>query len=1269
MRERQQQQIEAPDIDLINRQLDSLNRIGRLLRQNIRLMDVLGQVAQEVIDVTDSDAASIHLMQSAGMDNSIRISQGSVSPEAGISDIEKEAASSHEAIARQFEQEPGVVTSLLCYPISSQEVPIGTITIISYQPNGLKPISPSFIGAVISFIVAAIDKMGIVNELDQRSRLIGRRYQQFERVAEVGNQIDSRGPKDELYSSLTRIIGQAVEFRTVILDLIDDEDPDLNLWTVAAWGLSDFDLEALLHKKTQWQIFEQLLRPEFALGATYFLPIENDPSADSQIDIEIDSAKQSIERLTLSANSWREGDRYFAPLYRPHGQPVGLLTLGDPVSGSRPDIDTALLAEVLAKYAVMIVEESRLVAEVESRDREVSTLFEVSQKIQGALGKERILRETADYLLQMVDAIDCTIYEWSRESEEVSVNVVATKLPDTAALSEGTTHELAKLVPIRQVLESQSPLLLNLGDSDVHPPERFSRTAESGSFTLALLPIELGGEIFGAAELLIPRSGRDLGAKEIKLLTAVINQAAVALENAQLFDDTLQRERFFAALGRVTLAMNQTVDLSAVLTLICRESLSLFGVDGAYIWQKQGDRLIGVAARGFQEEQFVDSVASIVDEKVFASAIASRGRGEFCNYYQSQTTYTKHFPPSRSIVSALGVPLRMDEDINGVLVMVDTEKEDRFGPEDIERATLFGTQAAIAIRNAQLVTDLRDLNEQLDLRVSERTQALGQERDRVRYLLRVTTELSETLDEDRVVTRALELVSEVVDAHQGVILLIDPMTGRLVYPSAYKTYDLQPLPGKLPEDNTQDGISGWVIENRSSTIINNLSEDSRANELLIGVELSSALAVPLIAGDDVIGVLMLFHEKSSAFSKEQLELVEAAARQVGSAISNAQLFLLIRDQAEKLGQMLREESVESAKNQAILESIADGVVVADAGGYIILANFAACEILRIPHDTLIGKPATDLLGLYASFGERWTATHQEWASGPRSRYQRSFLSHTLRVEDRYVSAHLSPVFANDQFSGTVSIFRDVTHSVEVDRMKSEFVSTVSHELRTPMTSIRGYADLMLMGVAGEMTDQQRQYLSVIKGNASRMTNLVIDLLDIARIESGKTVLNLREVDVTDLITVATNDHLQGLIESGDKVIDARVDVEPSLPLVLADSERVVQILTNLIDNAYNYSPSGGVITINARANADSVEVTVGDTGIGIKEEYQSKIFERFYRADDDEVQRVAGTGLGLSIVRSLVLLHGGTIEVDSKPAEGSNFIFSLPRARSDESEK
>ncbi|MFN2188820.1 MAG: sensor histidine kinase, partial [Candidatus Promineifilaceae bacterium] len=155
-------------------------------------------------------------------------------------------------------------------------------------------------------------------------------------------------------------------------------------------------------------------------------------------------------------------------------------------------------------------------------------------------------------------------------------------------------------------------------------------------------------------------------------------------------------------------------------------------------------------------------------------------------------------------------------------------------------------------------------------------------------------------------------------------------------------------------------------------------------------------------------------------------------------------------------------------------------------------------------------------------------------------------------------------------------------------------------------------------------------------------------------------LDLKEVNVAGLLTIAANDHLRGLIENGDKVIEMRLNLEPSLPDVMADPDRLLQVFTNLIDNAYNYTPSGGAISIDAKAAGDDVQITFADTGIGIKEENLSHIFERYYRADDDRIKGITGTGLGLSIVRSLVLLHGGTIEVESKVNRGTRFIIKLP---------
>jgi PAS domain S-box-containing protein len=743
-------------------------------------------------------------------------------------------------------------------------------------------------------------------------------------------------------------------------------------------------------------------------------------------------------------------------------------------------------------------------------------------------------------------------------------------------------------------------------------------------------------------------------------LQVLANQVAVAVGNAQMLQDTLQRERFYGALGRVTLAINSTVNLPTVLSLICRESLALFTVDGAYFWQVEGEELVGIAADGYAREDFIGSVVPLDHTEIFAADVAQRGEGLYANDYRKDKKYTLRLPQPTSVESVLGIPLRHERDIMGVLVLVDTREPQRFDRQDLEQAGIFGAQATIAIKNAQLVTEMRELNEQLDERVAERTHALGEEKDRVHYLLRVTAELSASLDQDRVLVKALEFVNEVVQATHGSILLLDPLTRELIYPAAFETHKLPPLPRVDLGVKPEEGLAGWIIKNREAVVIDDTQADERWNILLSSPELRSVMAVPLVSSNEVIGALTLFHKEPYAFSQEQLDLVEAAAIQVASAISNAQLYLLIRDQAERLGRMLREEHIEAAKNQAILESIADGVLVADASGKIILANLSASQILDIPRSQLIGKSFDEMLGLYASTGDAWRRAIQKWEISSAAEDQLQSLAERLTIEDRVVSMHFSPVFANDQFSGTVSIFRDVTKEVEVDRMKSEFVSTVSHELRTPMTSIKGYAELMLTGGAGSFSDVQENYLDVIRNNADRMSDLVDDLLDISRIESGTTELNLEPVNIAEVISQVIDIHLRERIRRKKKPVEILTNVARSLPKIYADQARITQIMINLLDNALYYTPDGGRISVRAHVDGDFAIVTVEDSGIGISEDDQKAIFERFYRSERVEVQRVPGTGLGLSIVRSLTEMHGGTIEVESTLGEGSAFRLKLP---------
>ena len=186
----------------------------------------------------------------------------------------------------------------------------------------------------------------------------------------------------------------------------------------------------------------------------------------------------------------------------------------------------------------------------------------------------------------------------------------------------------------------------------------------------------------------------------------------------------------------------------------------------------------------------------------------------------------------------------------------------------------------------------------------------------------------------------------------------------------------------------------------------------------------------------------------------------------------------------------------------------DGVLVADASGTVILFNAAAERILSRARSTVMGRPSADLAGLYGASGPEWEAHIRDWRDRPETRRSAPVLSHRIEFEDekRFVNVSIAPVAGpGEEFLGTVSVFRDITAEVQADRAKSEFVSTVSHELRTPMTSIKGYADLLLMGVTGPLAENQERFVNIIKSNADRLSVLVNDLLDISRIETGRAV--------------------------------------------------------------------------------------------------------------------------------------------------------------------
>ena len=268
--------------------------------------------------------------------------------------------------------------------------------------------------------------------------------------------------------------------------------------------------------------------------------------------------------------------------------------------------------------------------------------------------------------------------------------------------------------------------------------------------------------------------------------------------------------------------------------------------------------------------------------------------------------------------------------------------------------------------------------------------------------------------------------------------------------------------------------------------------------------------------------------------------------------------------------------------------------------------------------------------------------------------------------DDYVTKPFNSPFLRARIASSLEKKRARDAMEAANRAKSEFISIVSHELRTPMTAIKGYSDLLLAGTAGPLNDMQLTFLQTIRNNVGRMATLIADLSDISRIESGRVKLEFEAVSLASVVDDVVHSSLHQIEARKQRT---RVEIADDLPPVWGDRNRIAQVLSNLLTNAYKYTPVGGEITIRIKNGSDldgnSAEalLEIQDTGVGIHPEDREKVFEKFFRAKDDAVRDETGGGLGLSIVKNLVEMQGGDISFESEVGKGTTFYVTFPFAK------
>jgi len=350
---------------------------------------------------------------------------------------------------------------------------------------------------------------------------------------------------------------------------------------------------------------------------------------------------------------------------------------------------------------------------------------------------------------------------------------------------------------------------------------------------------------------------------------------------------------------------------------------------------------------------------------------------------------------------------------------------------------------------------------------------------------------------------------------------------------------------------------------------------------------------------------------------------------------------------------------EKTKDEAILDSVGDGMIVSDNNGKILMLNHVAKTLLALEDKVFANKTTSDLFELTTADG---TPVPHEKHPITISLQTGKKASDTFNfaIKDKkslVLGLTATPVIEQGKIIGAVELIRDITKEKEVDRMKTEFISLASHQLRTPLSAIKWFSEMLVGGDAGQLTDEQKDFAQNISDSTERMIELVNSLLNISRIESGRILIDPKPTDLKGLVDELVNE-LQVKIQQKQQSLV--VSVHADLPTIKLDPKLIRQVYMNLLTNSIKYTPKGGEISVFISKKDDQIVSQVTDNGYGIPKTQQDKIFQKFFRAENIIKVETDGTGLGLYLIKAIIESSNGKIWFTSEEGKGTSFFFSLP---------